>query len=148
MKINWGTAIVLAFIGFISFILFFVYRMSTDHRAHHDLVTEDYYRAELGFQKEIDQQNNANKNFANLNLEQSDEGLLLEFPSDLNYEKIDGKISFYRPSNKKLDFDIDLKLSGQELLIPDQKLLDGRWDITVSWKYGTESYLFKEKLTY
>ena len=148
MKINWGTAIVLAFIGFISFILFFVYRMSTDHRANHDLVTEDYYRAELGFQQEIDQQNNANKNFVNLNLEKSGEGLLLEFPADLDYEKINGKISLYRPSNKKLDFDIDLKLSGPQLLIPDKKLLDGRWDITVSWNYNNEPYLFKEKLTY
>lgn len=44
MKINWGTGIVLAFIGFITFILYFVFRMSTDDSANHDLVTEEYYK--------------------------------------------------------------------------------------------------------
>ena len=47
MKINWGTGIVLAFIGFIGFILYFVIRMSTDDSANHDLVTEEYYKKEL-----------------------------------------------------------------------------------------------------
>ena len=54
MKINWGTGIVLAFIGFITFILYFVFRMSTDDRANHDLVTEEYYKKELSYQQEID----------------------------------------------------------------------------------------------
>ena len=54
MRINWGTGIILAFIGFIGFILFFVVKMSMDDRANHDLVTEEYYKAELGYQKEID----------------------------------------------------------------------------------------------
>lgn len=148
MKINWGTAIVLAFIAFISFILFFVVRMSTDYRANHDLVTEDYYRAELGFQQEIDEQNNANKNAVNLTVEQSEDGLLVEFPQNLDHSKIKGSLTLYRPSNKNLDFTIDLKLSGSQLLIPNERLLEGRWNMTVSWDYEDESYLFKEKLTY
>ncbi|WP_369886606.1 FixH family protein [Aquimarina sp. AD10] len=53
MKINWGTAIVLVFIGFISFILYFVVRMNTEQKFTHDLVTEEYYKEELAFQKEI-----------------------------------------------------------------------------------------------
>jgi nitrogen fixation protein FixH len=148
MKINWGTAIILAFIGFIGFILFFVISMSTDHRAHHDLVTEDYYRAELAFQQEIDDQNNANKNSVGLNVLKEEKGLLVQFPTNLDYSKIKGTISLYRPSNKKLDFDIDLKLSGSQMQIPDKRLLEGRWDIKVSWEYEKESYLYKEKLTY
>ncbi|TLP80308.1 FixH family protein [Maribacter sp. ACAM166] len=148
MKINWGTAIVIAFIGFISFILFFVIRMSTNHRAHHDLVTEDYYRAELAFQDEIDDQNNATKNSVNLTVLKQEAGLLVQFPSNLNYSKVKGTVSLYRPSNKKLDFDIDLKLTSAQILIPDNRLLDGRWDVKVSWKYENESYLFKDKITY
>ncbi|MGS0525195.1 FixH family protein [Zobellia nedashkovskayae] len=59
MKINWGAGIVIAFGIFISFILFFVIRMTTSHDANHDLVTEEYYKAELGYQKEIDAEQNA-----------------------------------------------------------------------------------------
>ena len=47
MKINWGTAIVIAFVCFISFIMYFVISMSTDKKYDHDLVVEDYYGQEL-----------------------------------------------------------------------------------------------------
>lgn len=148
MKINWGTAIVLAFIGFISFILYFVISMNTNYRAQHDLVTEDYYRAELAFQNEIDDQNNATKNDVNLSVVQQEDGLIIQFPAHLNFSEIKGTVSVYRPSNKKLDFDMELKLTGAQLLIPAKRFVEGRWDIKVSWKYENESYLFKDKITY
>lgn len=148
MKINWGTAIVLVFIAFISFILFFVVRMSMDNRANHDLVTEEYYKAELGYQDEIDAENNANNNLVQLKTKKAPEGLFIQFPEKLDFKKITGKVSLYRPSNKHLDFDLDLQLSTTLLLIPDKILLDGRWDIKVLWQYGGEEYLHKEKLTY
>lgn len=148
MKINWGTGIVISFAAFIGFILFFVIRMSMDHHANHDLVTEEYYRAELGYQKEIDAENNTNKNAVKLELIQTAEGLLLQFPKRLDFNKIKGNIFLYRPSNKQLDFDLDLNLSNTHLLIPDKRLLDGRWDIKVLWEYEGEAYLHKERLTY
>lgn len=148
MKINWGTAIVIAFVGFISFILFFVVRMSMDNSANHDLVTQEYYKAELGYQKEIDAETNANENLVNLNIKKTPEGLLVRFPEGLDYNSIKGKVSLYRPSNKHLDFDLDLNLSNAHLLIPDKRLLDGRWDIKVFWEYDSQEYLHKESITY
>lgn len=148
MKINWGTGIVLAFIGFISFILFFVVRMSMDHKANHDLVTENYYKAELGYQTEIDAENNALAKEAELSINKTPEGLILQFPKHLDFKEIKGSVSLYRPSNKHLDFDLPISLSQDYLLIPDNRLLDGRWDIKVSWEYKGEAYLFKEKTTY
>ncbi len=148
MKLNWGTAIVLAFIGFISFILFFVIRMSTDYRANHDLVTEDYYRAELGYQQELDDQNNTSRNNVELTIAQTVDGILVSFPSQLNSNEISGTISLYRPSNKKLDAALELNLSDNKMLIPKERLLQGRWDIKVAWDYQGESYLTKEKLVY
>ena len=147
MKINWGTGIVIAFIVFITFILFFVVRMTTDGRANHDLVTEEYYKAELGFQKEIDAEKNANKN-AKIFLEKTPEGLLLKFPENVDLKKVKGTVSLYRPSNKHLDFDLPITLSQAHLLIPDKRLLDGRWDIKISWEDQKENYLHKESITY
>ncbi len=147
MKINWGTGIVIAFIVFITFILFFVVRMTTDGRANHDLVTEEYYKAELGFQKEIDAEKNANEN-AKIFVEKTQEGLLLKFPENLDLKQVKGTVSLYRPSNKHLDFDLPISLSQAHLLIPDKRLLDGRWDIKVLWEYEGENYLHRESLTY
>lgn len=148
MKINWGTAIVLAFIGFISFILFFVIRMNTDHRANHDLVREDYYKAELNYQNEIDAENRAKLKGKKLLILKKTKGLQIEFPTGINHQNITGKVSLYRPSNKNLDFDFNISLSNAHLLIPDNRLLDGRWDIKISWKIGDDEYLHKERITY
>ncbi|MEO1010524.1 MAG: cytochrome C oxidase Cbb3, partial [Bacteroidota bacterium] len=34
------------------------------------------------------------------------------------------------------------------LLIPDKRLLDGRWDIRILWEYQGKPYLLKESITY
>jgi len=148
MKINWGTSIVLAFIAFISFILFFVIRMNLDDKSNHDLVTEEYYKAELTYQKDLDAQNNSKNTNNNLIVEKTLEGLLMKFPENLEFEKVKGKVSLYRPSNKHLDFDFPISLSNSNLLVPDKRLLDGRWDIKVSWSYKGEDFLLKKSITY
>ncbi|MBO0322989.1 FixH family protein [Muricauda sp. CAU 1633] len=148
MKINWGTGIVLAFIGFITFILYFVFRMSTDDRANHDLVTEEYYKKELSYQQEIDASKTASEMKANLTIEKTDEGLMIYFPERFEPKKISGTVSLYRPSNKHLDSNFPISLSNTHLLIPDNRLVDGRWDISISWEYEGNSFLHKEKLVY
>ncbi|AXT51077.1 cytochrome C oxidase Cbb3 [Aquimarina sp. BL5] len=148
MKVNWGTAIVLVFIGFISFILYFVVRMNTDKKYEHDLVTEDYYKQELAFQNEINAEQKGNALHNNVEVKKIAEGLLVVFPKDKNYTKLSGSISLYRPSNKKLDFEIPITLQSSEILVPQNKLIEGRWNITVNWSYENTSYLFKESFTY
>ena len=119
-----------------------------DNRANHDLVTEEYYKAELGYQDEIDAENNANDNSAQLKTEKITEGFLIQFPENLDFKNIRGTVSLYRPSNKHLDFDFDIDLSKSHLLIPHKRLLEGRWDIKVLWTYEGEEYLHKQKFTY
>lgn len=148
MKINWGTGIVLAFVGFISFILYFVVRMNSENRAKHDLVTEEYYKAELGYQKEINDVTNAYKLTNKLAVEKTEDGLLIAFPKDQDFNKITGKVSLYRPSNKQLDFSLPISLSKTHLLIPDKRLLDGRWDIKIAWEYNKKEFLHKQCITY
>ena len=87
MKINWGTGIVLAFVAFISFILYFVIRMNTEVKAEHDLVTEDYYKDELGYQKDIDAEQNAKDLSSELKINISDSGLNIDFPKSQKNEK-------------------------------------------------------------
>ncbi len=148
MKINWGTAIVLVFVGFISFIMYFVIKMNTNEKYEHDLVTEEYYKKELAFQKEIDAEKKAKALKNNVIFKKSLNGLVILFPKDKSYNDISGTISLYRPSNKKLDFEIPIDLSSFELVIPYDNLIEGRWNITINWTYENTSYLFKESFTY
>lgn len=148
MKINWGTGIVLAFIGFIGFILYFVITMITNKEYNHDLVTEDYYKQELEFQNDINKQKNAKDLSKNISWTKNQDGLIIEFPENLDAKKISGKVFLYRPSNKQLDFETPISLSKNHLLIPDKRLLDGRWNIKVDWKYNGNLYLFKDEIIY
>ena len=149
MKINWGTGIVIAFIVFIGFIMFLVISMMTDDAFNYDLVTEEYYKEELAFQEEIDAETNASLLSENIVINRVDEGLLVIFPKNFEFDKIEGTIFVYRPSNKSLDFNISLnKLSSNKILIPENRLIEGRWNISVSWKYETVNYLFRNKTRY
>ncbi|WP_304145286.1 MULTISPECIES: FixH family protein [Mesoflavibacter] len=148
MKLNWGTGIVIAFIGFISFIMYFVINMNTDKKLDHDLVTEDYYKQELKYQNDIDKEKNAKTLSANLKWRKTEEGMLISFPENLEPRNISGKVFLYRPSNKQLDFETTISLSNHNLLIPDKRLLDGRWNIKIDWNYKGNNYLYKEEILY
>lgn len=148
MKINWGTAIVIAFMAFISFIMYFVISMSTDKNFDHDLVVEDYYQQELKFQDDINKVENAKNLSKNISFKKTDNGILLSFPKDLNINDIKGKVFLYRPSNKQLDFEMPISLSNHNLLIPDNSLLDGRWNIKIDWSHKADEFMFKKEFNY
>ncbi|MCF8274375.1 MAG: FixH family protein [Flavobacteriaceae bacterium] len=148
MKFNWGTGIIIAFVCFISFIMYFVISMNFNDKYNHDLVTEDYYKVELGFQNDINKQKNANALEENITYTKTSEGLLLKFPQVLDSKKITGKVFLYRPSNKQLDFETPISLSEPYLLVPDKRLLDGRWNISIDWQYNGKSYLYKKSIVY
>ena len=138
----------MAFVGFMCFILYFVIKVSTDKRYEHDLVTEDYYKEELNFQNDIDKENNSKTLSENITLKKTEEGLIIIFPENLTTKNVSGKVFLYRPSNKHLDFETSISLSSHNLLIPKNRLLDGRWNIKVDWQYKGKSYLYKKEITY
>ncbi|MDN3593705.1 FixH family protein [Zunongwangia endophytica] len=146
MKFNWGTGLVIGMCCFVSFILFFVIKMSTDTKYEYDLVVEDYYGKELHFQQEIDAEKNLNLFSEAITGNKTTDGYTLYFPQ--TSEEIEGNIHLYRPSNKKLDFTIPLKLNEGKIVIPDDQLVAGRWDISVEMTYQEKEILFKKSITY
>ena len=148
MKFNWGTGIVIAVISFIAFIMYFVVSMSTNRKFNHDLVTEKYYQKELQYQNDIDAKQNAKELKENIRLEKVKEGLKVHFPATFNPKDLQGKVFLYRPSNKQLDFEMPISQSNTYLLVPEKRLLGGRWNITVACKYKDKDFLFEEELVY
>ncbi|REH44986.1 FixH protein [Tenacibaculum gallaicum] len=148
MKLNWGTSIVIAIISFMGFIMYFVITMSTGKNYNHDLVTEKYYQQELEFQNKINATKNAKALKDNIKTEKVTEGIKVLFPMNFNPKDIKGKVFLYRPSDKQLDFEIPISISKTYLLVPENRLLGGRWNITVSWSYKNKDYLFQKELVY
>lgn len=149
MKFNWGTGIVITIVAFIAFIMYFVITMSTDNAYSHDLVTDKYYQAELNYQQEINAEKNASLLEEKIKLEKTNKGLKIHFPKYyLTPKGIKGKVFLYRPSNKQLDFELPISISNTYLLVPEQRLLDGRWNIKIYWKHRNKNYLLKKELVY
>lgn len=144
MKINWGTGIVIAFGLFIIFILSFVYKVQSNQKYDNELVTKDYYKQEATVQGDIEKQENANALTNKVTIEKTAEGVKIQFPADFDYSKINGKVSLYRPSSQKLDFEILISLSSPHLLIPKSNLASGLWDISIDWEYDGVKYLNKD----
>ena len=145
---NWGKSIVVVIVAFISFILYFVIKMNTDSKYDHDLVTEEYYKKELNYQQEIDAAKNTKQLGEDIEVIRTEDGLKINLPASFTNKKIEGKVFLYRPSNKQLDFEIPILLSNTYLLVPDKRLLDGRWNITVNATKNNKSYLFKKEIIY
>lgn len=148
MKINWGTGVIIAFVAFISFIMYFVIIMGTNDKYNRDLVTEEYYKKELAFQKQINkEQKTRNSNVIPIIIKNKND-LVIQFSEKQNPLEISGTLFFYRPSNKKLDFKIPITLSDTNFIIPKKRLLEGRWNIEIDWSYNGEEYFYKEKITF
>lgn len=148
IKLNWGGAIVIAMALFMIFILQYVYRTITMDEYDHHLVSEDYYKDELFYQKEIDKIKNANELPQNLKVENTTEGLTLIFPESMEPTSISGKVYLQRPSDERIDFEKELNLTENKLVIKDERLVRGKWNVKVDWKYNKEEYMLKESIFY
>ena len=104
-------------------------------------MVEEYYKQELKFENQMKKQQNASDMSEKIEINTSEEGIKITFPSNLDSSLIKGKVSLYRPSNKKLDFEVPISLSGTHLLIPKNTLVGGRWDISIDWTFDGKEFL-------
>ena len=146
LKFNWGTYIVIAFALFITFILYFVVKVQSDSKYDNDLVVEEYYKHDIHYQEEMQRVQNAQDLATKPKVTQLDQEVTITFPANFDPKKIMGTVSLYRPSNKKLDFQVKLDLTESTVHIPKTNLVGGSWDINMEWQYEGKSYLTKETL--
>lgn len=142
MKINWGTGIVIAFAIFISFILYFVFSVQSNSKYDNELVVEEYYKHDAHFGDEMKRIQNAEDLAQKPVITNNAEGITIVFPEVFIPNNIKGKVAFYRPSNKKIDFEVPL--SGSSLNVSKKRLVGGRWNINMEWQYGGKLYLTKD----
>ena len=136
-------------LAFISFIMYFVVTMMSSSDYDHDLVVEDYYKAELHYQQDIDAQENAFALNEQISFERRGGSLIIIFPEGIDLENTMGTVSLYRPSNKKLDFSIPFsEIKSSEFEIPADQLVNGRWNVKVTWKNDEKEFMYKTEIVY
>ena len=147
MKINWGTGIVIAFVLFISFILYFVLTITFQSEYAYDLVHEEYYKEELKHQQIIDKQKNTKLLSSKILITKNEQGFEIQFPKEIG-EETTGTVIFYRPSTKVLDFSIPIDIHNNKMIVTHSNLISGKWNITINFTLNSEEYLFKKSVRY
>lgn len=140
-RFHWGHGIAVFYGLFVIAILTIVVKSFSVDRS---LVVDDYYQQDITYQSHKDKVNNAKflENDLVMEYNKGDQLLRLKFPQVFN--KISGKAWFYKPDNKKLDFEVKLEVDDQsEQLFQMEKLVGGVWVLKVDWE-GDSKPFYKE----
>lgn len=133
---HWGHGIIITFIFFGGFMAYFYINMTHENI---DLVGKQYYQEGQNFQEKINERNGV------IHLNEKPEH---EFSEDfqavrITYPSAIQKISlvFYRPSDSKLDQQINLsKLSGDFQIVKTSFLKKGPWKLSIHWTQNNQKY--------
>jgi len=142
MKISWGHKIAFAYIAFVCGILFLVFKASGER---YDLVTENYYEAELQYQSVIDQKANLARLSGTPLVRHHSDTLSFTLPAECRHTEATGEVYLYSPSDAKKDLRQPFTITDGRftMLLPR---LSGMYDLKLSWKANGHAYLMEQKL--
>ena len=137
MKINWGYSSIIFFVIFCSLMIgFLVFSL----RQNSDLVTDDYYEkgADYTHQMEIGSRSLTYNDSIRL-LDQKG-SLIASFAKSIHQMTDSMNIYFYRPSDKKLDYKVNVRLSSNSVSFEKKNLISGQYTVTFEWSHDKKGY--------
>ena len=138
---NWGWGIFLTIIVFMGIIVTIVASMMNREV---DLVTDRYYDKEIKFQQQIDKEKRTAQSNENIIISYSGDLVKVMFPK---YNKPEGELYFYRPSNLHKDFKVPISIDSSFTQLVDITKLDrGLWKLKIDWSSNKNEYYFEKTL--
>ena len=143
MRISWGYKIAIFYLSFVAGMLFLVYKATSES---FDLVTENYYEAELKYQDVINQKTNLSELSAPATITNTINTVAVQLPAEFNTKTAEGVIYLYRPSDASKDVRKNfITYDGSyELILA--KNLSGSYDLKLSWKVDGKEFFQEKKL--
>jgi hypothetical protein len=139
---DWGKGILITIICFVALIMTLV--VISVRMDGIELVTENYYQAEINYQDRIDQESSALRlDRTVITYHSIDKNLVLDLPSGTN-----GKLQLFRPSDATLDREIAVTALDSNLTSVSLKdLKSGYWKVQLSWIEAGKNYYEEKKIT-
>ena len=143
-KLNWGTGITIVII---LFLVITIGQVVFIHKTiDYDLVEEEYYKAEIHFQSQIEKVKRTNALPEQLKIKLIDKFVEFNFPAMFKSESISGIINFYKPSDDLLDKVENIKLNeDNKMFFGYDQLSAGLWKIKINWSVDNVQY-YNEKI--
>jgi hypothetical protein len=144
MKLHWGNGIVIAFLVFAAGILTMV-AISMNREV--DLVSDDYYQQELRHQDQIENTRRSNVLTEQPGVEVSGSAVTVRLPKVFSTSGTTGSLTFYRPDNRKKDFNVPIRLdSSNTQTVPIASLQKGLWRVKIRWSQQSQNYYHEEPI--
>jgi hypothetical protein len=139
---DWGKGILLAIIGFIVIIMTMV--VISVRMEGIELVTENYYEAEINYQDQIDKEKSTLALEREvLQFDAENQSLFLDLPVGAT-----GILHLFRPSDSKLDQKLPVEIKEEnEKTVSIRNLQAGYWKAQLSWQENGESYYQEKKIS-
>ncbi|MBL7765997.1 MAG: FixH family protein [Chitinophagaceae bacterium] len=140
---NWFHKLMLTLTAFVGLMVYFAVR-SVNTRI--DLVTEQYYEAELDYQTRINNTSNNDTLSQKIKIESVNEKIRLVFPSYLQPKDVSGKITMYYAADRQRDKDFTVSLNEQGMQEIQTPGMRGAYTLLLDWKYQNQSYYSEQKI--
>ncbi len=137
MKIGWGWKIGLLYGGFVAMIAVLVV---ASNRQHFDLVSKDYYDAEIGYQKVIDAGKNQAALTAPLTVHADAHAVIIEFPEEFRNKGLTGSVEFYAPVNAQWDRSFKISADNNSMAISRSTLQNTRYTVKITCTVDGKNY--------
>ncbi len=108
---------------------------------HFDLVSKDYYKEELDYQKVIDSKENARNLKTEIAAEVIGKSITLRLPEELRNATITGKVHFYSVINADRDHNIPLSFdqNGEQHIAAD-KFIPGNYTAKITYSNAGKGF--------
>lgn len=139
---NWGWKIAIGYSGFVVFMLYLVFQTTG---VDFELVTPDYYSAELAFQEQIDKKENTAGEDRDVTIYIESDGVALQL-SHYDAEKdFSGTVSFFRASDSKLDRDFEWSMNSRGMMFLDKSNFErGQYIFKADWKEDGKAFYLEK----
>lgn len=142
---NWGNRLLAAFIVFGTGIGYLVYRSVS---TRFELVDKDYYQSELRYQQVIDGNQRANQLSEPVRVAQTENGIRLQLPPEMENRSLTGDVWFYCAYDEKKDKKFTLQPGPGAVQVFDAAALQpGDYTVKISWVESGNYYFSENRLT-
>jgi hypothetical protein len=143
MKISWGHKILFVYLAFVVGILFLVYKANQEK---FDLVTPNYYDAELKFQNVINETQRVSELSAPPKISHSVNSVSVQLPNEFLNKEVKGELYLYRPSDASKDVRKDFTTDKNFVEIALDKNLSGAYEVKLSWQTDGKTYYNQQRI--
>ena len=143
MKISWGHKILFVYLGFVAGILFLAFKANQEK---FDLVTPNYYDAELKFQKVIDDRQAVAELSAPPKISHSVNSVSIQLPGEFLNKEVKGQLYLYRPSDATKDLKMDFATNRSFVELGLNRNLSGVYELKLSWNADGKTYYNEQRI--